>query len=64
MSSKTTGLLSLTFVELNLFINFITLYLFDSYVSCIANESNANEKYDGITHLVEHPIQMKPPGMS
>ncbi|CAG2118405.1 unnamed protein product [Medioppia subpectinata] len=33
----------------------------NSYQSCIENKSDGNEKYDGITHLVEHPIQMKPP---
>ncbi len=27
------------------------------------NDKNGCEKYDGITHLVEHPIQMKPPSM-
>ena len=36
-------------------------HLIDSYVSCIENESKAVDKYDGVTHLVEHPIQMRPP---
>ncbi|KAI1280673.1 U4/U6 small nuclear ribonucleoprotein Prp3 [Halotydeus destructor] len=33
----------------------------EKYVNCTANKSKPEEKYDGITHLIEHPIQMKPP---
>lgn len=32
-----------------------------SYEQCIVNTSPADEKFDGITHLIEHPMQMKPP---
>ncbi|OTF75196.1 U4/U6 small nuclear ribonucleoprotein Prp3-like protein [Euroglyphus maynei] len=31
------------------------------YDECIANTQPPQEKYDGITQLIEHPIQMKPP---
>lgn len=32
-----------------------------TYEECVANESEPKNKYDGITHLIEHPVQMKPP---
>ena len=32
------------------------------YVSYDAESDNGNDKFEGITNLVEHPIQMKPPG--
>ncbi|KAH9526498.1 U4/U6 small nuclear ribonucleoprotein Prp3, variant 2 [Dermatophagoides farinae] len=31
------------------------------YEECIQNTQPSQEKYDGITQLIEHPIQMKPP---
>lgn len=31
------------------------------YEECIQNTQPLQEKYDGITQLIEHPIQMKPP---
>jgi len=33
----------------------------NSYLTCMQSDKDGCEKYDGITHLVEHPIQMKPP---
>jgi len=33
----------------------------ESYESYMETEGSNDDKYDGITHLVEHPTQMKPP---
>lgn len=32
-----------------------------SYEESIKNTNEPKDKYDGITHLIEHPVQMKPP---
>lgn len=32
-----------------------------SYETSINNQNQDEEKYDGITHLIEHPMQLKPP---
>lgn len=34
----------------------------NSYETSINSDKPAEEKYEGITHLIEHPMQMKPPG--
>ena len=34
----------------------------NSYEASINSDKPPEEKYEGITHLIEHPIQMKPPG--
>lgn len=47
-----------SFIYSNSNVFFVFLH---SYMTCIENNAKAIDKYDGITHLVEHPIQMKPP---
>jgi U4/U6 small nuclear ribonucleoprotein PRP3 len=32
-----------------------------SYAECVANPAPADQKFDGITHLIEHPMQLRPP---
>ena len=32
-----------------------------TYRDSVSNKKQSVDKYDGITHLIEHPIQMKPP---
>ncbi|KAH9410411.1 U4/U6 small nuclear ribonucleoprotein Prp3 [Tyrophagus putrescentiae] len=32
-----------------------------TYEESISNQNEPKNKYDGITHLIEHPVQMKPP---
>lgn len=32
-----------------------------TYADCATNEKPSVDKYDGITHLIEHPVQLKPP---
>jgi hypothetical protein len=59
-------MMAIDWQEFDYFVSFlirILLIFIFSYLTCMQSDKDGCEKYDGITHLVEHPIQMKPPSM-